>query len=99
MTLKRMAFMQELLDFVGFGGRLHLEWISSAEAQKFVQVVGEFTEKIRRLGPNPLKCRERAAMILGPKALAGPTERTRHTAPAPHHQSGQTRQETIGRST
>ncbi|MEE4353893.1 MAG: hypothetical protein V2J25_13615, partial [Desulfatiglans sp.] len=29
-------------------------WISSAEAQKFVQVVTDFTEKIRSLGPNPL---------------------------------------------
>ena len=35
--------------------RLHLEWISSAEAQKFVQVITAFTEKIRRMGPNPLR--------------------------------------------
>ncbi len=47
--------MQELLTFFGFEGRLHLEWISSAEAQKFVQVVTDFTEKIRQMGPNPLK--------------------------------------------
>lgn len=46
--------MQELLTFMGLEGRLHLAWISSAEAQKFVQVVTEFTEKIRSLGPNPL---------------------------------------------
>jgi F420-non-reducing hydrogenase iron-sulfur subunit len=39
---------------MGLEGRLHLEWISSAEAQKFVQVVTDFTEKIRALGPNPL---------------------------------------------
>ena len=47
--------MQELLAFIGLAGRLHLEWISSAEAQKFVQVITAFTEKIRRLGPNPLR--------------------------------------------
>ena len=46
--------MQKLISFVGLEGRLHLEWISSAEAQKFVRVVTEFTEKIRRLGPSPL---------------------------------------------
>jgi len=40
---------------MGFEGRLHLEWISSAEAQKFVRVITDFTEKIRRLGPNPLR--------------------------------------------
>ena len=46
--------MQELLKFVGLEGRLRLEWISSAEANKFVKVVTEFTEQIRNLGPNPL---------------------------------------------
>ncbi len=54
MTVKRMTFVQELLAFMGLSGRVHLEWISSAEAQKFVQVVTDFTEKIRALGPNPL---------------------------------------------
>ena len=39
---------------MGLEGRLHLEWISSAEAQKFIQVVTEFTEKITQLGPSPL---------------------------------------------
>jgi len=55
MTIKRITFLQELLKFMGLEGRLHLEWISSAEAQKYVQVVTDFTEKIRVLGPNPLK--------------------------------------------
>ena len=54
MTIKRVTFLQELLAFMGLEGRLHLEWISSAEAQKFVQVIIDFTEKIRTLGPNPL---------------------------------------------
>ena len=54
MTVKRLTFLQELLAFVGLEGRVHLEWISSAEARKFVQVVTDFTEKIRKLGPNPL---------------------------------------------
>ncbi len=46
--------MQELCKVMGFEGRLQLEWISSAEAQKFVDVVTAFSEKIRKLGPNPL---------------------------------------------
>ena len=54
MTVKRITFLQELLAFMGLEGRVHLEWISSAEAQKFVQVVTDFTEKIRSMGPNPL---------------------------------------------
>ncbi len=39
---------------MGLEGRLHLDWISSAEAQKFVQVVTDFTEKIKALGPTLL---------------------------------------------
>jgi F420-non-reducing hydrogenase iron-sulfur subunit len=54
MTIKRITFLQELLAFMGLEGRLHLEWISSAEAQKFVRVITDFTEKIRMLGPNRL---------------------------------------------
>ena len=54
MTVKRIRFLQELLGFLGLEGRLDLSWISSAEAQKFVQVVTDFTEKIKLLGPNPL---------------------------------------------
>ncbi len=39
---------------MGLESRLHLDWISSAEAQKFVQVVTNFTNKIKSLGPSPL---------------------------------------------
>ena len=49
-----MRFMQELLGFVGVEGRLHLEWISSAEAQKFADTVTHFTEKIQAMGPNQM---------------------------------------------
>lgn len=69
MTIKRITFLQELLDFIGLEGRLHLEWISSAEAQKFVQVVSDFTEKIRALGPNPLAGEWPAGKLWTPAAL------------------------------
>jgi F420-non-reducing hydrogenase iron-sulfur subunit len=58
MTIKRITFVQEMLKFMGLEGRLHLEWISSAEAQKFAQVVTDFTEKIRNLGPSPMAALE-----------------------------------------
>ena len=75
MTVKRMRFLQELLTFVGLDGRLHLEWISSAEAHKFVQVVTDFTEKIKGLGPNPLAGFKEKIEALGPKAVAGFAQR------------------------
>jgi Fe-S oxidoreductase/coenzyme F420-reducing hydrogenase delta subunit len=53
---KRVKMVQELLDVLGVGSeRLRLEWISASEANKFAQVMSEFTEKITQLGPNPLK--------------------------------------------
>jgi F420-non-reducing hydrogenase iron-sulfur subunit len=73
MTIKRITFLQELLAFTGLQERVHLAWISSAEAQKFVAVVTEFTEKIRALGPNPLaayseKWKAPAPRAIGPQA-------------------------------
>ena len=71
MTIKRVTFVQELLAFMGLEGRVHLEWISSAEAQKFVQVVTDFTEKIRSLGPNPLAKYTEAMETLEPGSVPG----------------------------
>ncbi len=65
MTIKRMRFLQELLSFIGIDGRLHLEWISSAEAQKFANTITDFTEKIQAMGPNQL-----TTMLTAPQAEA-----------------------------
>jgi coenzyme F420-reducing hydrogenase delta subunit/Fe-S oxidoreductase len=52
---KRMAATKEVLDRLGIGkDRMRLEWISASEGQKFAQTMKEFTEQIRKLGPNPL---------------------------------------------
>jgi len=55
MTAKRAVFLEKLMSFVGLEERLLLAWISSAEAQKFVRVVTEFTDKVRGMGPSPIK--------------------------------------------
>jgi len=55
-TAKRIPILRRLLSYVGIEpDRLHLEWVSSSEAQKFTQVVSEFTERVRQLGPLNLK--------------------------------------------
>ena len=80
MTIKRMTFLQNLLEFVGLGGRLHLEWISSAEAQKFVRVVTEFTQHLQAMGPSPINAfTDKVRAFLGPRPLssAQTTEPTR----------------------
>jgi coenzyme F420-reducing hydrogenase delta subunit len=51
----RVQFLKRILDLLGFGGdRLDMFFMSSAMAGEFVKVAREFTERIRRLGPNPL---------------------------------------------
>jgi F420-non-reducing hydrogenase iron-sulfur subunit len=35
--------------------RFAIEWVSSAEAPRFAELVTKFTEKIRELGPNPVR--------------------------------------------
>ncbi len=51
-TAKRMPVLRRILEYIGVEPeRLRLDWVSSAEAPKFQQVVNEFTETIRELGP------------------------------------------------
>jgi F420-non-reducing hydrogenase iron-sulfur subunit len=51
-TVKRVPLLQNLLKYVGINpNRLHLDWVSSAEAPKFAKVTTEFVETIRDLGP------------------------------------------------
>jgi F420-non-reducing hydrogenase iron-sulfur subunit len=48
--------MRELIGFVGISpDRLRLEWISGSEGAKFAHVMSEFTQRIRELGPSPLR--------------------------------------------
>jgi F420-non-reducing hydrogenase iron-sulfur subunit len=46
---------RELLNLMGIDNeRLALEWVSSAEGGRFAEIVSSFTERIRKLGKNPL---------------------------------------------
>jgi F420-non-reducing hydrogenase iron-sulfur subunit len=41
-------------------GRLRLEWISAAEGARFAQIINEFTDQVRELGPSPFNGGDRA---------------------------------------
>jgi F420-non-reducing hydrogenase iron-sulfur subunit len=41
--------------------RLRLEWISAAEGVRFAEVINEFTDQVRDLGPSPLTKKREAA--------------------------------------
>ncbi len=55
---KRYEWLKKILPELGIEPeRVRLEWIGGSEGMKFAEVVREFDETIRRLGPNPLKKR------------------------------------------
>jgi F420-non-reducing hydrogenase iron-sulfur subunit len=55
MTQKRIAFLKEFLKFIGIHpDRLHLQWVSSAEAPQFAQAATAFIARVRELGPSSL---------------------------------------------
>jgi len=52
---RNIAAAKEALRPLGMEGRVHLEWISAAEGQRFGEAVTEFVERVRALGPNPMR--------------------------------------------
>ncbi len=53
---KRIDFLSSILEDLGIEKeRLLLTWISASEGEKFARTVREFTEKIKGLGPSPIK--------------------------------------------
>lgn len=53
-ALARSEMIIELLDDFGFEPeRFQINWVSSAEAARFIQVVTEMSERIKKIGPNP----------------------------------------------
>jgi F420-non-reducing hydrogenase iron-sulfur subunit len=46
-------------------GRLRLEWISAAEGARFAQVINEFTDQVRALGPSPVAISSQRSAVSG----------------------------------
>ena len=61
---KRMEYAKNILDETGIGGeRLHMYNMSAAQGPRFAEVAKEMTEKIEKLGPNPIRTRKRGEAI------------------------------------
>jgi coenzyme F420-reducing hydrogenase delta subunit len=53
---KRINHAKEILDIAGIGGeRVQMYNLSSGEGPRFAEIATEMTDKIKELGPNPLK--------------------------------------------
>jgi len=59
---KRVEQVQKILDTIGIGGeRAQMYNLSSSEGSRFAQIAVEMDEKIRKLGPNPIKLAKKKA--------------------------------------
>ena len=53
---KRVEYTKQILDEIGLGSeRLNMYFMSGSQGQSFAMAAQEMTERIRKLGPNPLK--------------------------------------------
>ena len=53
---KRVEYTKKILDEIGIGGdRLEMYNMSAAQGPRFVEIAKEMTERIQKLGPNPIK--------------------------------------------
>jgi coenzyme F420-reducing hydrogenase delta subunit len=56
MARRRVEQAQKILETVGVGGeRAQMYNLSSSEGPRFAQYATEITEKIKALGPNPIR--------------------------------------------
>jgi F420-non-reducing hydrogenase iron-sulfur subunit len=62
-ALRRMRLLRKMLPQFGVEPeRLRLEWISASEGERLRDVVNEFTEQIRRIGPLRTEVAPKVAM-------------------------------------
>jgi len=55
-TAKRMPLVRKAVHDIGVDERrVHLDWVSASEGEKFQNVITDFVNEIRSLGPNPLR--------------------------------------------
>jgi F420-non-reducing hydrogenase iron-sulfur subunit len=55
-TRRRFAVWNKIFESLGLEPeRLRLSWVAASEGPRYAEVVKEFTEEIRKLGPNPAR--------------------------------------------
>jgi F420-non-reducing hydrogenase iron-sulfur subunit len=53
---RRFALTKQVFESLGLDSdRIRLSWISASEGPRFQEVMTEFTENVRKAGPNPTK--------------------------------------------
>jgi len=58
-TRRRVVMLEKVLEIMGVEPeRLRLEWVSAAEGAIFADIMKDFAQVIKSLGPNPLNSRK-----------------------------------------
>lgn len=53
---RRYVLLQKLFEDLGFESeRIGLWWVSASEGPRYAQVSSEFSEEIKKIGPNPVR--------------------------------------------
>lgn len=52
-AMMKFDLVKRLLSFINFENRVRLEWVSASEGKRFAEVITDFTNHIKELGPSP----------------------------------------------
>ena len=56
---RRFAVLKKVVESLGLeADRLRLSWISASEGQRFADVVNDFTDRIKKMGPSSIKTKK-----------------------------------------
>jgi coenzyme F420-reducing hydrogenase delta subunit len=59
---KRVTYVQQILDQIGFGAeRVAMYNLSAGMGVRFAEIAREITEKVKELGPNPIRSAREAS--------------------------------------
>ncbi len=50
----KYEMITQFLSFIGFENRIRLEWVSASEGNRFAEIITNFTNHIKDLGPSPI---------------------------------------------
>ena len=63
-AVKKFNMVKRFLSFINLDNRVRLEWVSASEGKRFTEVVKDFTNQIKELGPSPLSGDNRDNILL-----------------------------------
>lgn len=51
---RRIKFLKHILEPMGLSNRVELHWVAASEGSKFQEIITQFTDRIKKLGPSSM---------------------------------------------